>query len=173
MKNNKGIILVLFIFLEACSAEIDQKKFEKVYRAAKTIQSATELGLNYQKFGELLQDFSTELSIADDIAKSDLEKTLVERYKKGFSAYQDSNLIWSHKINSANYAFVPAGEIFVDTEMQSVVEKYNLKVQIYTESLYKNPPKRISDSSIQEIWQVAKAQIDDANNIYNGVHREP
>ena len=40
--------------------------FEPVYRAAKAVQGATQSGVTFVKFGELMQAFATEISIAKD-----------------------------------------------------------------------------------------------------------
>ncbi len=164
--------MVLFIFLGSCTSEIDQKKFEKVYRAAKTIQSATVVGVNYQKFSELLQDFSTELSITDDIEKSDLEKMLLKQYKVGLSAYQDVNIIWGEQILNIGSLIVPTGEIFVEGNMQAIVKKYDLKTERRLTPYGSVPFNTIPESSIQEVLKVANEQIDNANDLYNGVRRE-
>ena len=41
---------------------INQAIFEPVYRSAKSVEGAIDVGVNYAKLGELLQVFSTELS---------------------------------------------------------------------------------------------------------------
>src|ERR1700682_5467766 len=72
--------------------------FEPVYRAAKTVQGATQSGVSYVKFGEVMQQFSTELSIAKDHELNAADKKLFAHYQDAYDAYQFSKEMWSQKI---------------------------------------------------------------------------
>ena len=54
------LVLTCATGLIACSPEIDQKKFDDLYRAAKSIEGATQVGVTYNQFGQLLQKLATE-----------------------------------------------------------------------------------------------------------------
>jgi hypothetical protein len=72
---------------ETPAPKVASTSFESLYRAAKAVEGATEPGVTYAKFGELLQTFSKELSIATDHALNDDDRELVAGYAKAYEAY--------------------------------------------------------------------------------------
>lgn len=171
--------LAVFTFLAACHkspappppnqvmvkrAAVDQKKFEALYRAAKTIQASQTVGVNYQKFGDLMQAFATEISIAKDKASSPKEERLISAYAGALFTLHDSGALWKEQIDDARYEFIPAGRIFVEAPIKPIVAKYSLPQK--THKGYGKPWQSISSTSIQLLWSKASEQIDAANKLY-------
>jgi hypothetical protein len=152
-------------------ATVDQKKFEPLYRAAKTIQASQVVGVNYQKFGELLQAFATEISIARDKASSAKEEGLISKYADALLTLHDSGALWKEQIDDARYDFIPAGRIFVEASIEPIVAKYSLPRRTHKGS--GKPWQSISSDSIQLLWSKASEQIDTANKLYYGEELVP
>lgn len=169
MRSRKMLFPAAWI-LVGCSAAptINQKVFEPVYRAAKTIEGATGPGVTYPKFGELLQQLNTELVIARDQVKSDDEKKLLAQFGEVLEAYNFSMVLWKQKLEHSR-SVVP-GKIFlgwmeVDPELAPNLTKYGLKPNApdgSTSSL------TIDDDAIQRTWSKAGEALKRATDAYYG-----
>lgn len=102
-----SILVICTFFCVNCSSKINQKNFEKLYQSAKAIEGSVSVGVNFQKFGELLQNFATEISIAHDKGKSEEEKELLKIYLEVLDMYQDSHRLWNSKISLSCERFYP------------------------------------------------------------------
>jgi hypothetical protein len=147
-------------------AVIDQKKFEPLYRSAKAVQASLAVGLTYAKFGELLQAFATEVSIAKDKASTAKESELVRLYREALLTLQDSNLLWKAKVAGAGYDFIPDGRIIVAPELQPTVEKYQIQTRKERMQYSKTTFDSIAEESIQLVWAKAGEQLDMASKAY-------
>jgi hypothetical protein len=168
MFRNMLMVLMGFFLFVGCSPKVDQKKYENLYRAAKAVEDATEVGVNYQKFGELLQVLSTELSIASDKPKSDTEKKLVLSYLEVLRTYQDSAIVWTQKIEDARHYYVPPGQVYVNGDMVALVSKYSLPTEKHVMPHSRDHFETISGDAILVIWVRATEQLAKANKIYYG-----
>jgi hypothetical protein len=172
------LILIASIIVYVNYLKVDREKFENLYRAGKTIGGATSVGVNYQKFGELLQNLATEISIASDKAKSENEKKLIESYREVLSIYNDSYLLWKYKfetpesVTSKNLIMIKPDLINDKQNMKYIVKRYSLELHTGTVKLkgllewvdFEGVP----EDSIQKIWLVAKRLLDDTNKKYLG-----
>jgi hypothetical protein len=75
--------------------KVGYPNLDLVYRAAKTINAATSVGVTYAKFGDLVQNLATEISIAEDKVTTARERTVLEKYKAVLLAYKLSNDEWT------------------------------------------------------------------------------
>ena len=160
--------LISFALLMGCAPKIDQKKYENLHRAAKAIQGATAVGVSYQKFGELLQNLSTEISIANDKAKSDIEKELLKGYVDVLMTYHESATVWKHKIEGARYDWIPSGQVYVERELQPIVSKYSLPTEKHVIRITGHKFDTISEDSIQVIWGKANEHLEKTTKLYLG-----
>lgn len=107
---------------------IELAKFDATYRTAKAISAAFSVGVNYERFSELLQAFATEVSIAADRAISPEEKKLVTDYRDLLALYADLSTIWQDHIKFARVAAghfsIPNGHFSVN---DSFIDKYKFK----------------------------------------------
>jgi hypothetical protein len=145
---------------------ITQATFEPVYRASKAILGATAPGVTYQRFGELLQAFSTELEIAKDHQMNDLDHSLMKLYQESFAAYQFSAMIWHWKIENTTHDWMK-GEVPAAAEMADRISRFGIKVTdrvFYGRHLEMFDP----DSAIQLVWQKARDVLVQATNMYYG-----
>ena len=164
----KMLIILIGVLFVGCSPKVDQKKFENLYRAAKAVDGAIAVGVNYQKFGGLLQDLSTELSIANDKAKSDTEKELLKRYSEVLTTYQDSANVWKGKIEGARYDWIPSGQVYLENELRPIVTKYSLPTESHVIQTTGHNFETISENAIQVIWRKGHEQLEKATKIYYG-----
>lgn len=165
----KNLILLIIVFVvSGCSPKIDQKKYENLYRAAKAIQTATLVGVNYMKFGELLQNLSTEFSIADDMAKEDIEKKMISEYSNALMIYVESYVVWQKKIECIKYDWIPSGHIHIDDRIRYIVEKYSLSTEFHVDRVSKLKIYTITDDSLTIIWGEAGKHLEKASKIYLG-----
>lgn len=148
------------------ATKIEQKKYENLYRATKAIDGATAVGVNYQKFCELLQNLSTEISIANDIAQSSTEKKLIKSYSEVLTIFQESAELWKYKIKVSQYEWMPRGQIYVDPEIYPIVEKYSFPMESH--QTYGGSFSTIPEKSIQILWNKAQEQLEQTIKIYRG-----
>lgn len=168
MFRNMLIVSTSILLLVGCTPKVDQKKYENLHRAAKAIAGAIAVGVNYQKFGELLQNLSTEISIANDKAKSDTEKELLKEYLNVLITYHESATIWKYKIEGARYEFIPSGRVYVKSELQSIISKYSLPTESHVTRIIGYKFETISENAIQLIWGKAHERLEKATKLYFG-----
>jgi len=158
--------LVFCAILAACVREVDQKTFDGVYRAGKSIEGATAVGVAYQQFSQLLQNLAIEIAIANDKVRSDKEKELLRAYPEVLGTHRDSRAVWRLKIESLRHSFVPEGKIFVHKwhdDLRRVVQKYKVPVEMDKDLNYYIP-----EDSIQRIWATARKQLEKADAVLLG-----
>jgi len=145
-----------------------------LYHSAKAIEGSIEIGVNYRKFGELLQNFSTEISIANDKATTVEETELLNIYLEVLGIYQDSHRLWNSKISLSCATFyplpcpIPIGYIHVGKD-DPILRKYDFSIfktsdpgDYYFTCCY------LPEDSIQIIWAKAHEKLEKANNLYLG-----
>jgi hypothetical protein len=152
---------------------IDQEKFDNLYRSFKTIEGAINVGVNYGKYGELLQSVSTEIVIVKDKIKNGNERKLFDYFNDVFLAYNDCFLIWKSKISSGS-KLSEKGRIVVTTEIEPMVSKYALDAEPYEVKIagitikeYQGMQSISSNDSMQVIWKKASDLLKKANEIYH------
>jgi hypothetical protein len=181
------IVLLSAAALPGCSKPLDpppappptitQATFEPVYRASKAIQGATGPGVTYAKFGELLQGLSTEIAIAKDRQRNDLDNRLLALYEEALTAYKFSAALWKLKIDAHDdlwkgeipVGFYKKGAFVMAAETpSSELAKYGLtpvarKVP-YTGAKYQALPAE----AIQIVWAKADGTLKEATDLYYG-----
>ena len=84
---------------EASKPDPRPEVFEPVYRVATELRSAQEVGMNRQRFGELLEKLATEVSLARDKAESPKEQRVIQGYAEVLQIYKDAATIWDVKLS--------------------------------------------------------------------------
>jgi hypothetical protein len=143
-------------------ARVDARKFEGTYRAAKALESGTDVGVNYQRFGELVQAVVTELGIASDKATNEREKAVLASYQDALGVYRDSFMLWKHKVEDVRAN--PPGAIYVGPEVRVVVDRYRLPVQVHTYPASGETWESLPENAIQEIWRKGRPLLQEANS---------
>lgn len=161
-----GVVAVVAIAWFLWSRGIDQEQFEPLYRAGKQVAGATEVGVTLVGYRELLQQLATEIDIAEDKAKSDIEKRLVEAYRNVLQDHKDAQTIWTAKIDLAGVT--PKGEstkILMSGPSEGffgpIVDKYDLRHLVSNGVI-------TAESMQQGIWAVASKDLAIGEAIYNG-----
>lgn len=198
MKNlTPEVIAVIGIFVAPfASAQVDQKKFEPVYRAAKAVEASANIGMDNHKFNDLLQTFATEASIAQDRADTANEREVVAEFKRVLEIYTDSKTLWDKKIKQEQEQATEAGYIRwtwhrhhppyskdatdTDASTKALVEKYDLpsfhRVQHHRSPWSRKETEQIdfesddlpADDTIKLVWERASAALAVANATYYG-----
>jgi hypothetical protein len=136
-------------------------KFDPTYRAGKAVETATEIGVNYQTLGDRVLIFATELSIAQDQDLSDGEKDVADKFVAALAAYKDSLQIWNWRIQHG----VVLATYHADA-IAPMMEKYG--VQKYSTGNWN------AEDALQATWKVARTNLEVANGLYlSGLKGEP
>ena len=146
--------------------------FEPVYRASKSIQGATQSGVTYIKFGELMQGLSTEISIAKDHSLNATDRELIALYDDAFTAFQASAALWKDKLENKR----EDGALFValqgengqmlDLPRARFATVYELPVTDRVDGTLKY--KTIPGDSFQRVWIKANETLQKATALYYG-----
>lgn len=156
----------------APAPKVTQATFEPVYRSAKAVEGATATGVTYQKFGELLQSLSTEISIAKDHPLTDVDKRLLALYEEALHHYQVSGTLWELKLHASGDTFhgeIPIGRTgALEPSIAEVVRVYALPVNERKLTFAKSKYKAIPGDSPQRVWAAASATLKKATDLYYG-----
>ena len=102
-----GFLLFLLVSCKSTltvDQPVDQRKFELLYRSAKSIEAATSVGLSLSELTKLVQSMKTEASIARDKANNEAENLLVNRFQDVLDSYEFSADAWRLKIGFNEHA---------------------------------------------------------------------
>lgn len=155
-------IFILTILIISCSPIIDNNKFANLYRAAKSIEAAISIGVNYSVYSDLLQKYSTELLIIKRENMTPEELKLFNLHKDALVIFLDAQKIWAKKIESPKYKWIPENNIFPLVGITSIIAKYNIKIDEIKDSTGKKWAT-ISSDSIQFLWSKAESKIAEAD----------
>ena len=90
-----GVAATLFFFVGRWAfPRVRPGLFDTVVRSAKAIEGSERIGLDIEKFRELLQGLSTELGIAKDRVKSNEERVIFNDFVESLKIYHASLYIW-------------------------------------------------------------------------------
>jgi hypothetical protein len=166
--------------------------FAATYGAAKAISRATATGVTYDKFGELLQNLTTEIGIVKDHPLNDREKQLLALFEQVQADYQASATLWNVKLEARESAWLD--EIPVAMQLHysdepvtaqktlisdDIVAKYKLPVT--TRELFPRDGSILADVrelnvsvkttpalSLQLVWRAAGESLKKATDAYLG-----
>ena len=171
----KMFLIVLSLLACSCgmASDINGIEFDSVYRVTKKIDGATNVGINYADFSELIQDFSAVIEIAKDKVSTEKEQQLLLRYEGALECYVDSLTLWRMIIrydidNPYKMEGSPGKEILelvtpilnkynIEPERE-VFESYGESVQVYI----------VPKLAVQKIWLKASSETEEANRILLG-----
>jgi hypothetical protein len=152
---------------------INKQKFEKLYQAGKSVESAIKVGVNFRKFQEYLQDFSTELSIAKNNIRAEKEKELLKIYSEAANILEDSLKFWNYSI-FASSGDISLERVKAEEEIKPVLEKLKLPS---VDSMYEKegdmiPKKEFkkiwAEGILQGLWGDATKKLGEADKIFTG-----
>jgi hypothetical protein len=146
-------------------------RLEPVYRAAKEIDAATRVGINFARYGELIRTMATELSVATDKLTTEEERRVTDLFTVALRTHQDAGTFWQVQIQKSYYEDVYEGGVGYsiggrppNSELVPLVEKYHLPIRSW--SGYGGRMQSLSKNSIQVIWALAAAHTAAATDAY-------
>lgn len=98
-----GVGVVLFVILVGAQHTATNKVTDTVmpaWRAYVAVRSAVEVGVNYQRYGDLVRDFATEVNLLDSVKLTDKEREVAASLKKSLRAHDRALHIWRYSIES-------------------------------------------------------------------------
>lgn len=204
MNSTKIIPLVLLAVISVgCSEKTESEPpkpafrpevFEPVNRAATELQSAQDVGMNRQRFGELLGRFATEVSLVKSKADSEREQRVILGYSEALQIYKDAAAIWDVKLQipalvdlaqEESKMQVAAGSVgsigqFTDFKIATI---HGIPLNLYPEGStgiddyathYQLPVtesdgwKTIPNDSVERIWSKARTKTEEVIKLQNG-----
>jgi len=162
----------------APKGDLDQKTFEGVYSAAKAIDGATSVGVNYVRFRDLVQQLSAGVSIAKDRAPfTDREAALLALFQNALTHYDNSSIFWKLQTETTDAIYNGEIPIFFETPgrpgtnaLVSLAVSYGIPVtdRIITPPLPAEPKryKAVPGNAMQKIWAQASTTVAAAAALY-------
>jgi hypothetical protein len=174
----RAVVVCVAIALAGCqqSRETAQQRYVPLYRAARTLDAALEVGVPYVEYGQLVQRLSTEVLVASDHAMADEEREMVKAYETALTAYKDSLSVWRAKIeapptvdgfHTSRLEGLTEGDFIVTDEIAAILSRYNIGAR----QLYKDRPWKAVNwsSATRQIWERAGADAKKASLLYFGL----
>ena len=159
-------LLILAVGVVGCSG-IDKNKFNDLNRSAKAIEGAVAVGVDLSKFGELLQNFSTEIAITRDKVKNEKETRLLALYGAALEAYRDSAALWAAEV-AGDEAQRMANMIAVPPDLASSLSRYGIPGLNIPDA---NGMVVVENDAIQLLWALAKEKLNEAAVLSNIVKK--
>ncbi len=163
-----SFLFAAYVICAACSSSapgLDKTKFNGVTSAAQAVRGTLESGAGFQAFNGALQKLSEEITALKNRATNDPEKELTKDYSDLYSTYHDGYILWKYKIEFTRYGFVPRELIYVGQDIEPIIEKYKIPVQLHVYAPTHQSWKSIPASSLEMIWGNADSQLQIINNI--------
>jgi len=154
-----GLLLSIGSCVDKQASQIDG-----AYRAIKMMEGAIGVGVSYARYGELLQDASGELLIAQQRATSASERAAVARYSRALSHYNDAYVLWTEKVDDAKYSFIPEGKILVSGKVATVVKQQWLQTE--ERRIATSTFSFVSEDALQLLWSRAGQETARADSLY-------
>jgi len=96
-------LVIVIILYNMYSNHVDEEKFKDVERAATALNSAIDVGVNFIRFSELLQDLALELEMAKKNNFNAEEEKVINLYADILRLYDASSTVWYGSIESRSW----------------------------------------------------------------------
>ena len=154
LKLNRNLIFCFFTLMLACLScqnRTTSVETKEALDALRKIQAATQVGVNYQQYGQLVIDAKAKTNSASRLLP---EGSIKKEMEAAIDAYADAGRAWSTKFGSSS-----RDNLYTDTEPgKTLIPKYSLPTEATTHAYLGSNPIDI-DSAIQIIWQKADSHI--------------
>ena len=160
--------IAIHMAASGCSSDTkpDFRKFEGVYRAAKAVEGATNIGVAPQRLQELLQNLSAEVLIAAEFATTKEESLMVREYDEALTAYKDSGVLWKNQLDNGRWAILYRGQIVYSADTAPIAIKYGLATRQDRSEGGSYKFTSIEEDAIQRVWMVAGSHVARADSTY-------
>lgn len=135
------------------------KKFENAIRNGNRIIGATEAGVSYVRFSELLGDFAGEIAFLKQDATTPLEMESIENLNKSLEIYHDSIKIWADIIAANSNKSMQLEKDYIIfgfyPNTAAIVSKYSLPWKKDT-SFFSGPDSIYGPEARSILWDKSK-----------------
>jgi len=126
-------------------------QFDGLYKTGRALGAATDVGVNYARYGELLANMATEYEIANDKVTDRVDRDVLGGYGRALSAYRVAGELWSMKIRSDRSA---------RTDLIPLLEDEHVVVSL-------NRVNGDIESELQRLWRDGRIRLEAANGRVN------
>jgi hypothetical protein len=172
MRQN-GIIIIsltaILFFGSGCASEpgIDKGKFSELNRTARDLKSAITSGEPCDIPDTLLQRLVSGTTALKGKTTSQGESDLLAAYSNLVTTYQDGLLLCKYRTHLSRFQFVPRGRIYVFQELDPLIQKYDFSTERHVYKPTGLHWRSIAGDSINVIWENAKFQTKNIENMEN------
>jgi len=163
MKLRSILIALSLVLLSACGGLSSQQKeaANKAITSLRKVHAATEVGVNYMQYGQLLIDAKAEVNNAEGaLAQGDLRSEI----RSAMDAYSDAGQAWGLKIKGSYHIYEKAGP------GSELISKYSLPTMDPGDSGSKLLGGQIEiETAIQSIWSTARDHLERAESLMKGI----
>ncbi len=163
------VLLASLLFISSCVSEpeFDKSKFTEINRTVQNLKAALSSDNPCNLPDSLLERFSSGIAAVKGKVKSKKEHDLIIAYSYLLTTCKDGLLLCRSRNQFANLDMFPKGRIYLSQELDPLVERYDLPTEKH---LYKKTGqymRSVDGNSIGVIWESARTQIKNIENILN------
>jgi len=111
--------LIALAAVTACCAKRHPPEAYEALASLRKVQAATQVGVNYQQYGQLLIEAKDKTNAASRVLSDGLVKTEI---RATMDAYADAGTLWEEKIRSRNDYLT-----IIEEPGRTLIPKYSLK----------------------------------------------
>ena len=145
--------LAIIALLISCSTQKPSKETSEAISALRKIQAATQVGVSYQQYGQLLIEAKAK---TNDAIRSLPEGSLKTELTGAMDAYADAATVWAIKIKDRDLYDRPELD-------QNLIAKYRIPVS--GPKSFGDPPTASPDKALQIIWLRADTYLDQISKV--------
>ncbi len=155
MKKTTLAYLIVSVLLFAQCNTKRNAAVEEAIAALQKVQAATQVGVNYQNYGQLVIEAKAQVNKANSLLSDSGLKT---ELNQAMDAYADAALAWSFKFQPEARSLAPY--LFPNIEPgKTLIPKYSLPITDKDLNTIK------VDEALQFIWVTADSHIAKANSL--------
>jgi hypothetical protein len=164
-----GLFAVCMLFAAACVSEpgIDKQKFSELIRTTQDIKTAIAAPDSCSVSDALRQRLADNIAALKDKSNGKAERDLLVAYASLLATCDDGLLLCRLRHQLTTFPFVPKGIIYVTQELDPIVEKYGLATERHQYKPTGQYWRSIDGNSISSIWERARGQIRNIENMVN------
>ena len=169
----RQVFIIVFsaiaLFTSGCMSEpgIDKGTFEELNRTAQDLKAALTLSNPCDVPDTLQQRLASGIAAVKNKVNSKEEHNLIAAYTQLFTTCKDGLLLCRYRTQFSGFDFFPKGRIYVSQELDPLVEKYDLSMEKHVYKGTGQYMRSIDGNSVQVIWESARAQIKNIENMMN------
>lgn len=163
----------------AHSDDATVRKFDAAYRAGSAVQTATAIGVTYGRFGDLVQAFASEVSLAGDAADGAAEHDILDHYSRAVLMYSTSSLLWDSKLRHSNpyeWGWLRDRIVVENERIARAASDCGITltdVPYLNQKGHKPTYVMVPSDTVQKLWESAHAELETANTLRGQLRSSP